>query len=70
MNGYIDIHCHILPALDDGAKNMEKTKAMLQLAYKEGIRGVIATPHFYASRRSASAETIRQTILSVEEQME
>ena len=42
----IDIHSHILPAVDDGAVNMEQTKNMLQIAFKEGIRTMIATPHY------------------------
>ena len=70
MNGYTDMHCHILPALDDGAKDMEKTREMLRIAYEEGIRRIIATPHSFASKRSASSETIRKTIIEVEKQME
>ena len=70
MEGFIDIHSHILPALDDGAKNMDKTKEMLQMAYEEGIREIIATPHFFASRKSASVEQIRETIARVREEME
>ena len=54
MEGFIDLHSHILPALDDGAGNMDKTKEMLQIAYEEGIRRIIATPHFFASKKSAS----------------
>jgi protein-tyrosine phosphatase len=42
----IDIHSHILPGVDDGAKNMEQTKRMLKIAYSEGIRSIIATPHY------------------------
>ena len=69
MDGFIDVHSHILPALDDGAKNMDKTREMLQIAYEEGIREIIATPHFFASRKSASANQIRETIARVEEEM-
>ena len=70
MSGFTDLHCHILPALDDGAKSMEKTKEMLQIAYEEGIRQMIATPHCFASRKSASVGTIRHTIAKVEKEME
>ncbi|MBR5595913.1 MAG: hypothetical protein IKW30_00710 [Lachnospiraceae bacterium] len=70
MNGFIDMHCHILPGVDDGAKNLEKTREMLQMAYEEGIREIIVTPHYFATRKSASVEKIRQTILDVEKQME
>ena len=66
MEGFIDLHSHILPALDDGAGNMDKTKEMLQIAYEEGIRRIIATPHFFASKKSASIERMEETIREVE----
>jgi len=43
-----DVHCHILPGVDDGSLDIEMSKAMLAIAYSEGIRGVIATPHFHS----------------------
>lgn len=70
MNGFVDLHCHILPALDDGAKDMDKTKEMLKIAYEEGIRRIIATPHFFASKKSASLEQMEATIREVESRME
>ena len=70
MERFVDLHCHILPALDDGAGNMEKTREMLQIAYEEGIREIIATPHNFASKKSASVKQIRETIGEVERQME
>lgn len=41
----LDIHTHVLPHTDDGAANMEMTRAMLRSAAKLGLRHVIATPH-------------------------
>lgn len=41
----IDIHCHILPGLDDVAKSIEESLEMANAAVKQGIRTVIATPH-------------------------
>ncbi len=41
----IDIHSHILPGLDDGAKTIQDSIAMAQEAYEDGIRTIIATPH-------------------------
>ena len=70
MHEFIDIHSHILPALDDGAKDLKKTREMFQIAYDEGIRGIIATPHFFASRKSASVEKIKNTIELVKNAME
>ena len=42
----IDIHCHILPGVDDGPKTIEESLDMIKLAYGDGIREIIATPHF------------------------
>ncbi|MGE8204700.1 tyrosine-protein phosphatase [Heyndrickxia sp. NPDC080065] len=41
----IDIHCHILPGVDDGAKNLSDSIAMAKQAISEGIDIIIATPH-------------------------
>lgn len=55
MKDYYDIHCHILPGIDDGAEDKKEMIRMLQLAYKEGIRTIIATPHFHPRRGEADA---------------
>src|SRR5580692_2283583 len=41
----VDIHCHILPGIDDGAKSMEVSLQMAEIAIADGITHVIATPH-------------------------
>lgn len=46
MQEIIDIHAHVLPGLDDGAADMEEAKAMLKMAYSQGIRKIIVTPHY------------------------
>lgn len=55
MKGYFDIHCHILPGIDDGATDKREMIRMLQIAYKEGIRTMIATPHYHPRRGQADA---------------
>lgn len=41
----VDIHSHILPGIDDGAKTMEETVAMVQLARTHGTTVLVASPH-------------------------
>jgi len=42
----IDIHCHILPHIDDGADDIDQAVEMAMLAEREGISEIIATPHY------------------------
>ena len=41
----VDIHCHILPGLDDGADSLEEALQMAEMAIAEGVTHVVATPH-------------------------
>ncbi|MDF2537583.1 MAG: Protein-tyrosine-phosphatase [Herbinix sp.] len=72
MNGYFDIHSHILPGVDDGAKDMNETRRMLLTAYEEGIRIIVATPHYVAGKTDISIgrlmtiyDEVNQTAASV-----
>ena len=42
----VDIHCHILPEVDDGAWDMEAAVAMAKIARDSGVKKIITTPHF------------------------
>lgn len=50
----IDLHTHILPGIDDGAKDLDMSLSMLQLQKTQGVDNVALTPHFYPSRESVS----------------
>jgi len=41
----IDLHCHILPGLDDGSGSAEESLTMARMAIEDGIRTIVATPH-------------------------
>ncbi len=43
----IDLHCHILPGLDDGSPDMEVSLAMARMAVADGITDIVATPHLF-----------------------
>ena len=45
-NGYlIDIHAHIVFGVDDGARSLEESLKLIEMAVKQGVRAIIATPH-------------------------
>jgi protein-tyrosine phosphatase len=41
----IDLHCHILPGVDDGARSLEESLSMAKQAVEDGIHSIVATPH-------------------------
>lgn len=63
----VDIHCHILPGVDDGSKSISETVGMLRCAQNEGIEAMIATPHYKHGRHNASLETIQRRIAEIRE---
>jgi protein-tyrosine phosphatase len=46
----IDLHCHLLPGIDDGARDIAESLAMLRLAAADGIATLVATPHAHHAR--------------------
>ena len=58
IKGFTDIHCHIIPTVDDGAQNMKEAQEMIRLAYAGDTRRIIATPHYGTSRAKASGGII------------
>ena len=48
----IDFHAHLLPSLDDGSQSVEESLEMLDALRKQDVAIVVATPHFYSSKRS------------------
>jgi protein-tyrosine phosphatase len=54
-----DIHCHLLPGLDDGPRSWDETLAMSEMAAADGIGTIVATPHQLGAYRENSPERIR-----------
>ncbi len=63
--GYIDIHCHLLPGVDDGSKDMEETLEMLRIAAENGISEMIFTPHY----KQGQVGTPQKVIVSLLDQV-
>lgn len=51
----IDFHTHILPKVDDGSRSLEQSLAMLNELKKQGVKKLVATPHFYANDESVES---------------
>lgn len=58
MEQLYDMHCHILPGIDDGASDEYEMIKMVRIAYNEGIRTIFTTPHYHPYRGSADAESV------------
>jgi len=59
----IDLHAHIVPGVDDGAKSIEESLEMLQSAKSDGIETIVATPHVLSFHNTIKdiGEIIKQT---------
>ena len=64
---YTDIHCHVVPGIDDGASDLEVSLAMATAASRDGTRTVIATPHQLGVNSHVTATAIRAGVTSLNE---
>lgn len=65
-----DIHCHILPGIDDGARDLDVSLGLLQKQKEQGVENIVFTPHFnydkisieeFDSMRSKSLKTLTES---------
>lgn len=63
----VDLHSHILPGIDDGAKDMEETLKMGRIAEAEGFSKIIATPHYIEGEFILEKEQFLNIIKKVNE---
>ncbi|OCA87896.1 tyrosine protein phosphatase [Bacillus sp. FJAT-27225] len=61
----VDIHCHILPGVDDGAQTSEDAINMANAALKQGISTIIATPHHLNSHEVNPKQAIQEQLESL-----
>ncbi len=52
----IDVHNHSMPGVDDGSQDSDMTFQMLQMAYEEGIRAIILTPHYKSAMENETTQ--------------
>ncbi len=72
----IDLHTHILPGMDDGAKDVKTSLALLRMESAQGVGTVVLTPHFYRdreepqhflTRRASAAQALAAAIKALPE---
>lgn len=59
MRGFVDIHTHLLPGVDDGAPNMTEALQLVRMAYEHGTRAIILTPHFRGRFKKNTPEILQ-----------
>lgn len=69
LKGMTDIHCHLVPNVDDGSKTLEETVRILQQMQSIGIERVITTPHIYARYPNNNAQTLTQAFDVLQRQL-
>ncbi|MDD3417095.1 MAG: hypothetical protein PHY47_24390 [Lachnospiraceae bacterium] len=65
----IDMHCHILPSVDDGPDTLEDSLKMIEVAYKDGIRTMVATPHINHYIDFKAKMTIEESFSAVKKEV-
>lgn len=58
----IDLHCHMLPGIDDGAPNLDIALEMARIAVADGIRMTACTPHIYPGLFDNTGDQIKQRV--------
>lgn len=66
MSPLIDIHCHLLPGVDDGAGSMKETIRMLKLEEKDGVGSIVFTPHHRVGMFETKRSVLDETFLHVQ----
>ena len=59
MDKFIDIHCHILPGVDDGAKDLAQALELVKIAQDDGTGALVLTPHYRGRFRQNTPEQLR-----------
>ena len=63
----LDLHCHILPGVDDGAASLDEALAMARFCVRDGITHVVATPHCHRVTRLLRPDILPRVVRLNEE---
>ena len=65
-----DLHCHLLPGIDDGAVDLEMALAMARMAVADGIITIACTPHIYPGMYDNNAAGIRAAVAALQAELD
>jgi protein-tyrosine phosphatase len=63
---FSDIHCHVVPRIDDGAADFAESIAMARMAEADSTKSLVATPHQLGNNSHVTAEAIRQGVAELQ----
>lgn len=66
----VDIHCHILPGIDDGSESLKISLEMALQAVKEGVSTIIATPHYIVGENEHDLATLKERVQSLQTEID
>jgi len=67
---FVDIHCHLVPDIDDGAKSLAESLAMAEMAVADGIQTIVVTPHQNGSYAHNRGDDIRHRVAQLQGQLD
>ncbi|WP_353888425.1 CpsB/CapC family capsule biosynthesis tyrosine phosphatase, partial [uncultured Trichococcus sp.] len=66
----IDLHCHLLPGVDDGARTLDDSLAMAQQAVSEGISHILVTPHHRNGKYLNPKEAVLEATTALQKELD
>lgn len=66
----IDLHCHLLPGIDDGPDTLEESLELCRMAVADGISHAIVTPHIHPGRWENTRQSIEQACSQLQQNLE
>lgn len=70
IDRYVDLHCHILPGIDDGSPDLATSLALARAAVADGIGTILATPHHLDRHYVNSAGKVQVATAAFQEQLD
>lgn len=70
MSGLVDIHCHLLPGIDDGAADLDASLAMARMSVEQGVDTIVVTPHQLGAFACNQGDDIRRRTAELQQELD